>query len=176
MRALEGAILPPVPGHRGLWAAVAALVVAVAVGVGWFVGTPGKLRVGIDKPPPPAAVAVDVDLGFVPHAAMERIGVPVSSLALELEKPEPAGAAAVSAAGGVGGGRASALRPQGTAPAATRRDDQRNAEVRDLADAVKTTPGNLDAIYTHLCLDVTKRAGAGRPAASTDVQRRRADA
>ena len=153
MRALEGGILPP---NRGRWwrrVAVAAVVVAVAVGVGWLVTTPYNPYVVMDKPKAPD-VKVNLDLSWEPNDLMQSmIGMPQRFLKLALEEPErqslllepPAASAAQTPVRFVTPG----LRlPQ---PGST----LSGALVRLLDSALKIDGSNIEAIETRLCLKVT---------------------
>lgn len=154
MRELEGWILPPVPGRKGRWASVAAVVTAVAVGVGWFVGTPNKPHVLMGKPMP-AEVKVELDLSWEPNSTMQvQIGEPARFLELALEEPErqslllkpPASPTPDTPARFVNPG----LKLPG--PGST----MFGAVARVLDSALKVDGKNIDATETRVCLKVLK--------------------
>jgi hypothetical protein len=161
MRALESGILPPVPSRKGLWAAAAAVVLALAVAHGWMIANPEQIRVVTNATKPPPDQKVDLDLDWQPHPLMQRsVGEPARNLRLALDEPERQNLL---------------LEPPEVptdppthfvyrelklpAPGST----LVGTVARILSSALKVDGQNVDAINTRVCLKVTKpSAQAGK--------------
>ncbi len=165
IRDLERRILPRVRPPWLVPAAVGAVVVAGAAA--WLLQPAAPVVPGAGAAASAPVVAVgapldlDVDVAFVPHEAMELLGLPSNSIVLLPERPRPRGPLLLRREGQAagGGGPLRFVHEKFELPRAGNRFT--GTMVRHVDSAVKLDTRNNGAVRTAVCFDVT---GAAPPA------------